>query len=827
MKLVVVESPAKAKTLKNYLGDNYVVAASIGHFRDLPKSGIGVEEINDNFYVKKWELESEKINPIIKLVKKSDTIFLATDPDREGELIAWHLFEVCKEQKITDKKKFLRIEFNQVNKETILKAINNPREIDNNLVNAALARRFLDRFFGYKISPITKRRTIFGSSAGRVQSPALRILSEREKEIDLFKPEEFWEIFLKLENIDKSNANFKLTEFMDKKIGRLSIKSKEQSQSIVNVLKDEKFIISSVDRKRKQRKPNAPFSTSTLQQDASNRLNFSPSLTNSLAQQLFDGATTKGGLITYIRTDSITLSNESINQCRGYIQENLDKNYLPTSPNIFKTKSKIAQEAHEPIRPIKIESTPSDVKKFLNDNQYKLYKLIWDRTVASQMNPQLVEETVINVKSKNSKLRVSGTTEIFDGFRKIYASSGNKNEIETNLPIFKDQQNLNFLEFECNQHFTKPPNRFSEAGLIKKLEELGIGRPSTYASIILKLKQKSYVYMKSKSLVPNSKGRTLSKFLEKYFFDFVEYKFTAELEEQLDKVTTKSFDWKDLLKKFLRQLNDRVSDVEKFSITEVIEEINKLSKEFDIKTNCPKCSNGNLTIKFAFNGPFIGCSEYKKEKNGCNYTQSLENTNSEDDIEGGEKNLGNHPETNKNIKIKKGRYGPYIELEGDAKEDKKPKRTSIPKNVSIKDIDLDYAVNLLKLPRIVGEYPENGKIISASIGPYGPYLKYNNRFISLKNDDVLEININRAVDVIKDWEEKNKEYEIGVEPKSKQKIILKKGRYGHFLEISINKQKERYSIPKNLEIKEVDIEKALEIIHAKKETKQKITKKKK
>ena len=825
MKLVVVESPAKAKTLKNYLDDNYVVAASVGHFRDLPKSGIGVEEINDNFYVKKWELESEKINPIIKLVKKSDTIFLATDPDREGELIAWHLFEVCKEQKITEKKKFLRIEFNQVNKETILKAIDNPREINDNLVNAALARRFLDRFFGYKISPITKRRTIFGSSAGRVQSPALRILSEREKEIDLFKPEEFWEVFLKLENINKSEANFKLIEFMNEKIEKLTIKSKEQSQSIVNVLKGEKFTINSIDRKSKQRKPNAPFSTSTLQQDASNRLNFSPSLTNSLAQQLFDGATTKGGLITYIRTDSITLSNESIHQCRQYIQEKFEKSYLPISPNIYKTKSKIAQEAHEPIRPIKIETTPSDVKSFLNDNQYKLYKLIWERTIASQMNPQLVEETVINVKSENSKLRVSGTAEIFDGFRKIYESSGNKNDSERHLPIFTDKENLNFLEFKCDQHFTKPPNRFSEAGLIKRLEELGIGRPSTYASIILKLKQKNYVFMKNKSLVPNSKGRILSKFLEKYFFDFVEYKFTAQLEEQLDKITTESFNWKDLLKKFLQQLNERVSDVEKYSITEVIDEINKLSKEFDIKTKCPKCSIGNLTIKFAFNGPFVGCSEYKKEKNGCNYTQSLESTDSEDVIEGGEKDLGNHPETNKSIKIKKGRYGPYLELEVDVKEDKKPKRTAIPKNVSIKDIDLNYAVNLLKLPRIVGKYPENGKVISASVGPYGPYLKYDNRFISLKEDDVLEININRAVDVIKDWEEKNKEYEIGVEPKSKEKIFLKKGRYGHFLEINVNKQKERYSIPRNLEIKEIDIEKALEIINAKKEKEQKNKKK--
>ena len=813
MKLVIVESPSKAKTLKNYLDKDFEVIASIGHFRDLPEKGIGIDETDDNFFVKEWSLDYEKVNPIIKYIKKSKTVFLATDPDREGELIAWHLYELCKEKKLLKDREFHRIEFNQVNKETLIDALKKPRQINNSLVNAALTRRFLDRFFGYKISPITKRRTKFGGNAGRVQSPALRILSEREKEIDLFKPQEYWEIFFALTDANDHEIEFQLNTYDEKKIGKMSITSEQQALEMINQIKDEEFCVADIESKSKRRNPYAPFSTSTLQQDASSKLNFSPTLTNSVAQQLFDGTSSAGGLITYIRTDSITLPFTIIEKCRELISKNYGNQYIPDSPYFYKTKSKNAQEAHEPIRPTNLNTLPNKVKDQLDVNQFRLYKLIWDRTIASQMSPQISEETIVNVSAGQAQLKTSGSVITFDGFRKVYGDFNNSEENKKILPEFKKGQVLRKTREIPKQNFTKPPNRYSEAGLIKKLEELGIGRPSTYASIISKLKKENYVDVKNKSLIPNSKGRILSKFLEKFFEHFVEFKFTAQLEEQLDKVTTDTADWKNLLKNFVKQLNNTISDVEKISITEVINAINKESEEYKTNTKCPKCADGKLTIKFASYGPFIGCTKYSKDSGGCNYTSNLEVENGQDQFID-EKVLGKHPKLDSEIKIKKGRYGPYLEIEVDSE---KPKRIAIPKNKSLEDIDIDYAVAMLNLPREVGIYPETGKTIFASIGPYGPYLKHDNKFISLKEDNVLEVNNNRAINLIKNWEKENKTYEIGIDPKSKSMIFLKKGRYGRFIEIKIHEKKtDRFSLPRNINPDELTIETALDIINGKK-----------
>ena len=816
MKLVIVESPSKAKTLKNYLASDYEVIATKGHFRDLPSKGMGIDETNDNFSVKEWSLDHEKADPVLKQVKKCDTIFLATDPDREGELIAWHLYELCKEKKLLKDKDFHRIEFNQVNKETLIEALNNPRQINNSLVNAALARRFLDRFFGYKISPITIRRTKFGKNAGRVQSPALKILSDREKEIDLFEPQEYWEIFFLLQNSDHTEIEFQLSMFNEKKIRKMDISNEKQALALVKKIRDEKFFVSKIESKSKKRNPYAPFSTSTLQQDASSKLNFSPTLTDTVAQQLFEGTSSTGGLITYIRTDSISLPNSVIYNCRELISGKFGKEYLPENPFFYKTKSKNAQEAHEPIRPTNLKTLPIDVKSRLNDNQYKLYKLIWERTISSQMKPQLSEETTINVSAGKAVLKTSGSIITFDGFRKVYGDYNANKDDQKILPGFKNNQILKKLKDIPKQNFTKHPYRYSEAGLIKKLEELGIGRPSTYASIISKLKKENYVDVKNKSLVPNSKGRILSKFLEKFFEHFVEFEFTAQLEEQLDKVTTNNADWKSILKSFVEELNNTVSGVIEISMSEVINAINEVSEEYKTNSKCPKCNNGKIIIKFSRNGPFFGCTKHSKDTSGCNYTSPLD-VDGEDNQLVSDKVVGQHPKYESEIKIKIGRYGPYLEVDMDSE---KPKRVAIPKNKPINKIDLEYAIAMLELPRTIGIYPDSGKTIIASIGPYGPYLKHDNKFISLKEDSVLEVNNNRAIDLIKEWEKNNKTYEIGIEPKSNKMIVLKKGRYGRFLEVQVNEKKSnRFTLPKDINPEELTIEKAIEIIDGKKEKK--------
>ena len=818
MKLIVVESPSKAKTLKGYLDSQYEVIASIGHFRDLPKSGIGIEESND-FNVREWEVDNDKINPIIKLVKSAEEIFLAPDPDREGELIAWHILEICKEKKLLKGKKISRIEFNQVNKDTVLKAIESPREININLVNAAIARRFLDRFFGYRISPITQRRTIFGKSAGRVQSPALRILANREMEIDEFIPKEYWEIEVKLKNKNGENQNFKLYMRGEEKIEKLSISSKKSAEIIIKELKEKDFTIEKVEKKQKKRNPNPPYSASTLLQDASSKLGFSSSLTTTLAQQLFDGSAYKDGeqgLITYPRSDFIVLNKEKIDLGRKIILKKYGDKYLPKSENIFKNKAKFAQESHEPINPVTLELYPELIQGKVNQNQFKLYELIWNRTIASQMLPSINQETIIYVNADEFKFKASGTIPIFDGFKKVYNFSTSDDEFKNIMPVFQEKYSTKSEKIEKNQFFTTPPKRYSEAGLIKKLEELGIGRPSTYASIIKKLKEKDYVFIKNKSMIPNAKGKILSKFLESYFNNFVEYEFTASLEKQLDQITKAEIEWKVILRKFLEVLNETVSDVEKMSITNVIDHINEKSSELLKEKKCPKCENGNRVIKFAFSGPFVGCSNYSKDKNGCKFSQSLDEEDATNFIDG-EKTVGIHPKIKKPIKIKKGRYGLYLEVE---ENDSKVKRTAVPKNLDFNQIDISKAVDLLKLPREVGIHPDSKNKIIAAIGPFGPYIKHDLKpapvYVNLKNDDVLFIGLNRAVELISEKEKLLKGIDLGMIPHSKKNVKIKKGKFGYFLEIIDERDEiEKYSLPRNIQINSLSIKDAVAIINEK------------
>ncbi len=812
MKLLVVESPAKAKTIKNYLDNNFEVVASIGHFRDLPKSGIGIDEKND-FFVKDWDVDKKKVDPIIKSIKNSDEIYLALDPDREGELIAWHLVEICKEKKIIDGKIFKRIEFPAVRKEDILSAIENPREINQNLVNAAITRRFLDRFFGYKISPITKRRTIFGSSAGRVQSPALKILCEKEREIDLFISKEFWETHIELSDKKKNTIECSIVTDGEKKFNKFLLDNESKAKGLLKKLKTQKFVVDSLNKKEKKRNPYSPYSNSLLLQDASSKLGFSPRLTNSIAQELKDGIGSLGALITYHRSDSNKMRKSEVEKMRKIIAKDYGKEYLSENFIEYKERSKFVQQGHEAVTPTELERKPNKIKNYLNDNQFKLYDLIWKRTIASQMPPSLSLETTYFIKSDDFMLKAVGSIEKFEGFKKVY-NFGEKEDTSQKLPDLEKNIELFEKNFSTKQNFTKPPNRYSEAGLVKKLEELGIGRPSTYVSIFTKLEDRNYINIKNKSLIPTSKGKILSKFFDGFFHMFVDYQFTANLEEQLDLITESKLDWKETLNKFLELLNKTVKEVENISISAVIEKINQFSPEILKENNCPKCDDGHLTIKFAFNGPFIGCTNYKKDGDGCKYSHAIGTDEDNKELSGDGKLIGLNPETKKEIFLKVGRYGRYLETEN---QEKKIKRTGIPKNFKNEDIDIERALKLLSLPRLVGTHPETKKEILASIGPYGPYLKHDNKFLSLKDDDVTNIGINRAVELIQKQMLDKKELNVGEHPETKLKIIRKKGIKGRPDYLSYNKK--NYSIPNDLEDTELSLIDALKIIDEKKKKK--------
>ncbi len=808
MKLLVVESPAKAKTIKGYLDSDFEVIASVGHIRDLPQKGIGIDEKN-NFYVENWELDKKKVDPIIKSVKRSDEIFLALDPDREGELIAWHLVEICKEKKLIEKKSFKRIEFSAVRKEDILNALEKPREINQDLVNAAMTRRFLDRFFGYKISPITKRRTIFGTSAGRVQSPALKVLCEKEKEIDVFVSREFWEISVELIDKEKNKIQCSLLMDKDKKFDKFSIDNKEKAEEIKRKIEESSFQVSSINKREKKRNPYSPFSNSLLLQDASSKLSFSPKLTNSIAQELKDGIGSLGALITYHRSDSNKMKKSEVTKLREQLRNDYGNEFLSSKEIFYKERAKFVQQGHEAVTPTDLNKKPELIKNLLNENQFKLYDLIWKRTLASQMSPSINLETIYYIKADNFLLKASGSIEKFKGFKKIY-NFKEKMDDEQQLPNLSENEKLTKSNISIKQNFTKPPNRYSEAGLIKKLEELGIGRPSTYVSIFTKLQDRNYIEIKNKSLIPTSKGKILSKFFDGFFNQFVDYKFTANLEEQLDLITESKLEWKNTLKDFLNILNKTVNDVENTRITDVIDKINEYSPEILKEKKCPKCSKGSLTIKFAYTGPFVGCTEYSKEKEGCNYSHAIGSDEENKELSGDGKKIGVDPKTGKEILLKIGRYGRYLEIES---EDNKLKRASIPKKLKNEEIDLEKAIKFLSLPRKIGIHPDTKKDIVASIGPYGPYLKHNNKFLSLKDDDVTDIGINRAVELIEKNIQEKKEIIIGKYPETDIDIIKKKGIKGRSDYLSFKRK--NFSIPKEFSEKDLSLDDAIKIIDEK------------
>ena len=817
MKLVIVESPAKAKTINKYLGEEYKVLASFGHIRDLPSKDGSVQPDQD--FAMTWELSSggqKRLKDIIAAVKDADTIVLASDPDREGEAIAWHILEELKARNKIKDKKIERVVFHEITKSAVTEAIKNPRSIDDNLVSAYMARRALDYLVGFNLSPVLWRKLPGSKSAGRVQSVALRLVCERENEIENFKPEEYWTIDAELFTSKQALIKSKLVTLDGKKLEKFDINSEEKALAAKAKIEAQDFAVSNVERKKANRYPAPPFTTSTLQQEAARKLRFSAKKTMQIAQKLYEE-----GYITYMRTDAVNLSKDAINACRDAIVKYFGEDYLPKTPKEYKNKSKNAQEAHEAIRPADVFNTPKKMEAKLDTDAHKLYELIWKRTVACQMNPAILDKVSIESTSNDGQimLRANGQVIAFDGYLKLYQESfDDDDEDEDNrlLPNVEVGEKETKGEIFTDKHFTAPPPRFTEASLVKKLEELGIGRPSTYATIIAVLQERQYVKVEKLRFIPEERGRIVTVFLENFFKKYVEYDFTAQMEEFLDDISAGSMEWKKLLTGFWSKFIKNIEAVSPLQMTEVINKIDEVlgSHLFPTKEDgtdprsCPDCGNGRLGIKLGRFGAFIGCSNYPE----CKYTKQLIDTSAE------EEKIANAPELtnpedkelglidNEVIYLKKGPYGYYVQLGAD-KGKEKPKRCSLPKGCTPENISLEKAEILLNLPRQLG----NG--IEVNIGKFGMYIKQGGKSKSLTgNDDVFNITLERAEQILQGVAEKPQATVIGTNPQNNEQITLNSGRYGPYLKCGKN----NYALPKDLQGKEIDIETAMKIISAKK-----------
>ena len=822
MKLVIVESPAKAQTINKYLGSDYKVIASVGHIRDLPSKD-GAVLPDDNFKMS-WEMHKDKekvVKEIIGELKSADSLILATDPDREGEAISWHLKEILNSKKTIMQKPVERVVFNEITKNAVLDAMKKPREINTELVEAYLARRALDHLIGFSISPILWRKLPGSKSAGRVQSVALKLICEREIEIEKFNVEEYWSIssiFLKNNN---ENFSAKLIVLDNKKLAKMDLKNEDAANEALDKIRKSSFNISKIETKRVKRNPLAPFTTSTLQQEASNKLGFGASRTMRIAQKLYEGiniGSETTGLITYMRTDGVQLSSQAIDELRNEITNRHGKDYIPQTPRVYKSKAANAQEAHEAIRPTSISRDPENMSQYLDNEQLKLYELIWKRTISSQMQSAELDETAADISNKDMSIifRANGSQVYFPGFF-VYRDR----EDDKILPKLVENEDVDLEKADGEQHFTQPPPRFTDASLIKKMEELGIGRPSTYASILQVLINRSYVEKEKGKHIPQERGRILTAFLNNFFGQYIEYDFTADLEKKLDKVSDGKLNYKKLLEEFwdgFKPHLNKMSELERDKILDALE--NELSDLFfpkeDLTKNgepnkkCPTCSNGKLGLELGKYGAFIGCSNYPE----CKFTKQIaSNQNKEENdanstfMPNDDGVLGIDPESGLNAIIKKGPYGIYLQL-GD---EKKPKRTSIPKLVDAKGIDLQKALAFLSLPRLIGKHPETGQDISAGIGRYGPYLKYDINFISIPADEtVINIGLNHAVVLIGENSEKLGKV-LGDHPDGNGKVLAKSGRFGPYVEYN----KIRATLPKSISLEEISLDQAIELIIAK------------
>ncbi|MCP4922442.1 MAG: type I DNA topoisomerase [bacterium] len=766
--LVIVESPSKAKTIHKYLGSDFKVLSSYGHVRDLPSKDGSVDPDQDFAMV--WSQSDrgkKQIQEIKKALKEADTLYLATDPDREGEAISWHVLELLKSS--LGSKKVHRVVFYEITKQAVQKAIAEPRALDQNLIDAYLARRALDYLVGFTLSPVLWRKLPGSRSAGRVQSVALRIIADRETEIDLFKAQEYWSIEGDFTLDNKRSLTAKLTYLEGKKLDKLSLGNEAVAKAAEKRLLESVFHVASVEKKEAKRHPSAPFTTSTLQQEAARKLGFSTKKTMQIAQQLYEGVDLGGettGLITYMRTDSVSIASTAVTECRDTIQKFYGDSYLPKSPKAYKTKSKNAQEAHEAIRPTGFDRLSKNMGKALSEDQRKLYDLIWKRTTASQMSSARLDQVAIDLAnaSGQERFRATDSTITFDGFLKVYEEGRDdtKKEEEGILPPVTKDEEAALAKLLTNQHFTQPPPRYSEASLVKKLTELGIGRPSTYSSILSTLQDRDYVRIEKRRFWTEARGRIVTSFLTRFFDQYVEYDFTAKLEDQLDDISSGSLKWKSVMIDFWSQFKARTSEVSEVRTTEIIDALNE--DLFVEDRACPKCKEGSLSLKNGRFGAFIGCSRYPD----CGHTQQL--SPAQKDGEGGDgdkaqqervepKVLGTDPESSDEVTLRKGPYGFYFQW-GEAQKGKgkaKPKRVGLPKGYTPDQGTLELALSLASLPRALGKDPENGEDVSAGLGRFGPYIKVGKGFTSLpKSDDILTVSLERALEVVKEAPKKTR-----------------------------------------------------------------------
>jgi DNA topoisomerase-1 len=833
MDVVVVESPAKAKTINKYLGSNYKVLASFGHVRDLPAKDGSVRPDDD--FAMSWEVDgpsSKRLGDIAKAVKDADSLILATDPDREGEAISWHVLDVLRQKKVLKDKPVRRVVFNAITRQSVLDAMANPRDIDAPLVDAYLARRALDYLVGFTLSPVLWRKLPGARSAGRVQSVALRLVCDREAEIERFVREEYWQIAALLATPRAEDFEARLTGFEGKKLQKLDIKTQAQAADIKTMLEGASFKALSVDAKPTKRNPGPPFTTSTLQQAASSQLGFSASRTMQVAQRLYEGIDVGGetaGLITYMRTDGVQIAPEAISAARSAIGAEFGDRYLPEKPRYYSTKAKNAQEAHEAIRPTDFSRTPGAVRKYLDADQARLYEIIWKRAIASQMNAAEIERTTVEIEAVNgartAALRAVGSVVRFDGFLAAYTErkdDDSEDEENRRLPEIRAGETLARKSVTATQHTTEPPPRYSEASLIRKMEELGIGRPSTYAATLKTLEDRDYVTIDRRRLVPQAKGRLVTAFLENFFERYVEYDFTAGLEEKLDEISDGKLSWKDVLRDFWRDFSAHVDETKELRVTDVLDALNEELAPLVFPPRedgsnpriCPKCGTGNLSLKLGKFGAFVGCSNYPE----CGYTRQLGEAAGDEAAggENGDRALGKDPYTQEEITLKNGRFGPYVQR-GEGKE---AKRASLPKGWKPADIDHEKALALLSLPRDVGKHPETGKMISAGIGRYGPFVLHDGTYANLENvEDVFSIGLNRAVTVLA---EKKSKFagrgrtaaaalkELGDHPDGGP-ITVRDGRYGPY----VNWGKVNATLPRGKDPTAVTVEEALELIAAK------------
>ncbi len=886
MDVVIVESPAKAKTINKYLGEGYTVLASYGHVRGLPAKDGSVRPEGD--FAMDWEIDAragKHIKAIAEAVRGADRLWLATDPDREGEAISWHVCEVLDQRKALRGVGIKRVVFNEITRSAILDAFARPRDLDRELIDAYLARRALDYLVGFTLSPVLWRKLPGSRSAGRVQSVALRLICERESEIENFVSREYWTIEGVFAKDSGETLTASLTHLDGRKLEKFDLPDEAAARVAVAAAEARTYSVAAIERRQVRRHPAPPFVTSTLQQEASRKLGFSASHTMRVAQKLYEGVSIGGetvGLITYMRTDGVQMSAEAIAACRRVIDAEFGSRYVPEKPRLYKTKAKNAQEAHEAIRPTDLTRKPADVAAYLDADQRRLYALIWKRTLASQMESALLDQVSVDIASEDRQVvfRATGSVIAFDGFLRVYREGRDDPEAEGRagatgddgermLPDVARGEALDRVSITPEQHFTQPPPRFTEASLVKRLEELGIGRPSTYASIISVLQDRKYVRLESKRFIPEDRGRLVNAFLESFFERYVAYGFTAALEEQLDDVSGGRIDWKTVLRDFWRDFSDAVDGIKDLRVKEVLDALDRLLGPHFFRAGesgrdpraCPACGDGRLGLKLGRFGAFIGCSNYPT----CRYTRPLVPATADDAPAGGNGNgvrqLGEDPATGLPVSLRNGPYGPYVQLgeavaapdaaasggEGAAAADPapaegpgseaiaeeapaaggkpkrksrakkakvpeapKPKRMSLPRGLDPETLDLDKALALLSLPRTLGTHPESGQTISAGLGRFGPYLRMGDTYVSLKaGDDVLEIGLNRGVDLLAQARPaKAKGKELGNHPDDDKPVRLMAGRYGPYVEHG----KVRATLPAGVDAETLSIDQALTLL---------------